>query len=129
MSLISIASSGIGGSNGHCILQAPPQETAASPELAEGLVLLALGGLSPRAALAISDDVSNLVTSNTKYLRQLSNVYGRRARQMAWRSYALLDTQAGILKPKFSEPSLVQRGSKVVGFVFSGQGPQHLQSK
>jgi hypothetical protein len=88
-------------------------------------VLLVAAGLSLRSATAIASDLSNLASEIPDELPTLSNIYGRRARQLTWRTVAV-NTPG--LPFEFSAPRFVPRGSPPLVFVFSGQGPQHIES-
>lgn len=125
-SLISMTSSGIGGSNGHCVVESapsvePPPSTFWIQEPSHFLVVA--GGLSPRSASAVIDVAKQ--DSQTEALGDLALTYSRRARSLPWRSFAVLNEPG---TANFSKPQLApsSRPSKV--FVFSGQGPQHMLS-
>ena len=59
-------------------------------------------------------------------LASLSIVLGRRSRQMTWRSFAIGEPGSNTV---FSVPHFVPRIPNSVVFIFSGQGPQHKDSK
>ena len=127
--LVALCSSGIGGANGHVVLEAPPR-LPASRNATSGVeskmpLLLLAGGLSPRSAAAISETITELVQAHPLHARFLSTTYGRRSRQMTWRSFAVY-SPGQAAKVKFSTPALVPRTKPPVVFVFAGQGPQHL---
>ncbi|KAJ7811280.1 polyketide synthase [Mycena olivaceomarginata] len=123
--LVSLNSSGLGGSNGHAIAETPPQKAHALPVLPKGMpVLLVAAGLSLRSATAIASDLSNLASEIPDELPTLSNIYGRRARQLTWRTVAVSTPGRPF---EFSAPRFVPRGSTPLVFVFSGQGPQHIE--
>jgi len=125
--LISIASSGIGGANGHAIIEGAPTKRIMVSELAEPTsLLLVSGGLSPRAAAQIASDLNIMISTRQNELRAISSVYWRRARQMTWRSYAIWTP--GEESVSFSEPILTPRSKPPLVFVFPGQGPQHIES-
>lgn len=126
-SLISIASSGIGGSNGHCVIEAPPRRVVHDfkGSFKSMPVLLVVGGLSPRAITVLCDSISMLVKEHPSEAAALSVNLGRRVRQMTWRSFAVVDPTADD-KITFTQPLLTTRTKPGLGFVFSGQGPQHL---
>lgn len=131
-SLISMSSSGIGGSNGHVVLEGPPiMELAVAPFNAPTLLVAA--GLSPRSAAATADDIVALVNDvngkekgTNEKVPALSTLYGRRSRQMTWRSFAVVTP--GQTSVTFPAPTFSSRTKPPVVFVFSGQGPQHIQS-
>lgn len=128
--LISLLSSGIGGSNGHCLLQAPPSRPA-SPNLPKTNihdVLLVSGGLSPRTASSVSEDLRTLADEGPSDLRVISAAYGRNSRSMTWRSYAVVSVDSS-RTIQFSAPSLAPRVKPPIVYVFSGQGPQHFHSE
>lgn len=129
MRLISIASSGIGGSNGHALIQGVFSRGIVSRRDSSIPVLLVAGGLSPRTAGVISEDLRRLCEKEPKSLHDISAVYGRRARGHTWRSYGIYDPTQGHEIVDFSEPRLAKRNKLPVVFVFSGQGPQHTHSK
>lgn len=123
--LIAMTSSGIGGANGHCVIQGPP----ATPTLEKFWitetdipVLLIASGLTPRSASAVAEELHNL-----EYLDALrvERNYGRRARSLTWRSFAV---KAIDRKSTFSEPIIIPKTAPPLVFVFSGQGPQHYDS-
>lgn len=125
-SLISLASSGIGGSNGHAVLEQPPEPTY--PEVRIQLnqpVVFIAGGLSPRATLEIATALVDLL-KNDPSLEVLSQavVHARRARQMPFRTHFLYTPGTAITIPN---PLLVPKTQPPIAFVFTGQGPQHLR--
>ncbi|KAK0189611.1 thiolase-like protein [Armillaria mellea] len=103
--LISINSSGIGGANAHAVLEGPPS--------------IALPKDYPA-------DNGPTLLDHPSQARAISTVYGRQARQMTWRTYAIHNPKASTLS--FSPPTLCPRQSSrsPIIFVFSGQGPQHI---
>ncbi|TFK24574.1 hypothetical protein FA15DRAFT_756455 [Coprinopsis marcescibilis] len=126
-SLISIAGSGIGGSNGHVVLESPPCPTRLSPYCLTSPHLPALfvcGGLSNRTASEIGTHTQSLLADDRVSRAGLSTVLGRRAKQMTWRSFAIVwpDDKAPVA---FPVPRYVSRDVPPLVFVFSGQGPQH----
>jgi acyl transferase domain-containing protein len=128
-SLISLASSGIGGANGHCVVESPPPPRVLEPfwtlSLSEVPHLFIAGALSPRSAISLAEDLKHTVGRLDP--RSISLILGRRSRSMPWKSYSLLTK--GNLK-KFSEPGLTHGGRDMpLVFVFSGQGPQHFHSE
>jgi acyl transferase domain-containing protein len=128
-SLISVNSFGIGGANGHCVLESPPMLEQAETTLSDGApVLLVAGGLSPRATTAVSESLAQVVREQPSHVTNISTLYGRRSRQMTWRSFAIVSPD-DVSKIRFSQPALTTRMRPAVGFVFSGQGPQHIHSE
>ncbi|KAJ6512896.1 hypothetical protein C8R45DRAFT_1206846 [Mycena sanguinolenta] len=128
--LVSMMSSGIGGVNGHAVVEGPPAQPASSelcgPRQGTPVpVLLVAGGLSPRSASSISATLEEEVLNPEIDLALLSTIYGRRARQMTWRSFAIVLPDRSITVP-FVSPLLNQRTKRPIAFVFSGQGPQHF---
>ncbi|KAK7039778.1 polyketide synthase [Favolaschia claudopus] len=128
--LVSINSSGLLGANGHVIVEDPPEKVFSipSPECdyisGNVPVLLVAAGLSPRTATAIAADLTKLTVDIPGELATLSNIYGRRARQLTWRTASVL-TPGGSCE--FSAPRFVPRGAPSLVYVFSGQGPQHIE--
>lgn len=127
--LIAMSSSGIGGANGHCVIEAPtPNVDSVSriwschwPSLPS---LLLVGGLSPRSATAVGESLTNLPADTD--LVSIGRIFGRRSRSMLWRSYAVFgDGQV----PRFSEASAVPRTPPEIVFILSGQGPQYWNSQ
>ena len=127
-SLVSMASSGIGGSNGHVVLESPPsQDYDHSLIKPDSPVLFIVGGLSPRAAQEISGTLIDTLSKDSSPQALSQTVkHARRARQMFWRSHFVFipgSTEA----PTNPEPVLAPKDSPPVVFVFTGQGPQHLR--
>ncbi|KAJ7157757.1 putative polyketide synthase [Mycena filopes] len=123
--LISLASSGIGGSNGHVVLESapPPPSFTRSEQQIAGPVLLMAAGLSPRSASTIAEHITEILdTAPRSEYPAASTTLGRRAKQMNWRSYAVATPGSAI---SFSTPQYSGRDKNPVVFVFSGQGPQH----
>ncbi|KAF8192401.1 hypothetical protein K438DRAFT_2135640 [Mycena galopus ATCC 62051] len=128
--LISMSSSGIGGSNGHVVLEAPPQPTFGDPQFPSGRgidvpILLMATSLSPRTASVIAGQISDVFdTAHSSEYGAISSVLGRRSKQMNWRSYAVTIPAPGT-PIQFSSPQYCGRDANPLVFVFSGQGPQH----
>ena len=56
-----MTSSGLGGTNGHVVLESPPPiEEIFNGDRVAGPILLVAGGLSPRSATAIAEEFGNL---------------------------------------------------------------------
>ena len=126
--LVSIASSGIGGSNGHTLIEAPPHQNVPTALFENKPVLFAVGGLSLRSILALCDRITNNAPKCPKALAELAAISGRRARQMTWRSIALYSPDEST-SPVFSFPTLAPRARSPLVFVFAGQGPQYFDSE
>ncbi|KAF9047970.1 hypothetical protein BDP27DRAFT_1434385 [Rhodocollybia butyracea] len=105
----------------NCSSQCAALESASFPE---GPVLLVAAGLSPRSAAAVGEDIASVLKSSPELTRDYSVLYGRRSRQMNWRSFAL--KKPGDDSMTFSAPALSPRTKPTMAFLFSGQGPQHL---
>lgn len=124
--LIAMSSSGIGGANGHCVIEAPTDRANASHIWSSPLLttLFLVGGLSPRSTTAVGESLTNLPTDTD--LMGVGRVHGRRSRSMLWRSYSVF---ADGHVPRFSEVSAVPRTPPEIVFVLSGQGPQYWNSQ
>ncbi|KAF7351064.1 Polyketide synthase [Mycena sanguinolenta] len=123
--LVSINASGLLGANGHVIVESPPQQVHAVAPLPKGKpVLLMAAGLSPRSATTVAVDLANLASEIPDELPTLSNIFGRRARQLTWRTAAVSTVDRPFV---FPAPRFVTRGAPPLVFVFSGQGPQHIE--
>ncbi|OSX62596.1 hypothetical protein POSPLADRAFT_1055969 [Postia placenta MAD-698-R-SB12] len=125
-SLIAMSSSGIGGSNGHAVLEGPPTRVSLDLRtefMAARPSLFVSAGLSSRSTVAFSESITNMATRSADEMPVLSTILGRRSRSMTWRSFAIADSALGALQ--FSSPQLCPREARPVVFVFSGQGPQH----
>ncbi|CCM00168.1 uncharacterized protein FIBRA_02196 [Fibroporia radiculosa] len=123
--LVAMASSGIGGANGHCVVEGPPSTRRIPSSLwrssALGQSLIIAAGLSPRSVTAMEDDLEELITKEDANI--VSRIYGRRSRSLTWRSFAIAQ---GSKLSRFSEPMFVPKSAPPVVYVFSGQGPQHF---
>lgn len=125
--LVSMASSGIGGANGHAVIEGPPLRVENATEFkSQAPILVLAGGLSPRSALQVAVDLDILARAGKHDLRTIASIYGRRARQMTWRAHTIW--KPGMSKLEFPQPRLVPRSKPPLVFVFSGQGPQHIAS-
>ncbi|THU97992.1 hypothetical protein K435DRAFT_661853, partial [Dendrothele bispora CBS 962.96] len=127
-SLIAMSSSGIGGANGHILLESAPvqKDSSTTPGPPSRFVLLMAGGLSPRTSSAVSEVYLPYLGSPS--LPVLATIMGRRSKQMLWRSFTVLDRETisdSTSVPKFSASVLTPRLKPPIVFVFSGQGPQH----
>ncbi|TFY60143.1 hypothetical protein EVJ58_g5333 [Rhodofomes roseus] len=120
--LIAMTSSGIGGANGHVVVEGAPAraEIASSFWCGQAPALFVAAGLSPRSAAALGDYLKELADDANH--QAISRALGRRARSMTWRSFAVA-TNGQV--SRFSEPLLVPKSTASIVFVFSGQGPQH----
>ncbi|KAH9918099.1 ketoacyl-synt-domain-containing protein [Fomitopsis serialis] len=123
--LIAMSSSGIGGANGHCVIEAHAPDVDGTPQLwayQSSVIpsLLIIGGLSPRSASAVGESLKALTAEQDH--KDMDRALGRRARSMLWKAYAVTpDGQT----PRFSEPALTPKTAPEIVFVFPGQGPQH----
>jgi acyl transferase domain-containing protein len=126
-SLISLAGSGIGGSNGHVVLESPPllpKINASVP--ADAPILFLVGGLSPRATSEISDSLVKLLSNDSSPAALSTAVcHARRARQCPWRTFFTF-TPGSTTSPKVENPVLVPNNPPLLVYVFTGQGPQHV---
>lgn len=126
-SLISLASSGIGGSNGHAVLEQPPKPAYSEIRIKSNQpVVFVVGGLSPRATSEIATTLIDLLKSNpsSEVLSQ-AVVHARRARQMPFRTHFLYTGPGTAIA--VPNPALVPKAPPPIAFVFTGQGPQHLR--
>ena len=125
-SLISLASLGVGGSNGHAVLEQPPKLAYSDIKIKPNQpVAFIVGGLSPRATSEIATALANLLENNPP-LEVLSQavIHARRARQMPFRTHFLYTPGTAIAVPA---PAHIPKARPPVVFIFSGQGPQHIQ--
>ncbi|KAJ7153578.1 polyketide synthase [Mycena crocata] len=123
--LVSINASGLLGANGHVIVESPPQKSRQPIATPSGMpVLLVAAGLSPRSAGVVAADLSKLASDIPDEVSVLSSIYGRRARQLTWRAAAVSSPDRPFV---FPAPRFVSRGQPPLVFVFSGQGPQHIE--
>lgn len=127
-SLVSMASSGIGGSNGHIVLESPPSQDCDRPPIKpDSPILFIVGGLSPRSAQEISGSlIDTLFKDSLPQVLSQAAKHARRARQMLWRSHFIF-IPGSPEPPTNPEPVLAPKDSPPVVFVFAGQGPQHLR--
>lgn len=132
-SLVSLTSSGITGVNGHCVVEGPPSVAQKpsifwTPEAIQknAPALLISGGLTPRSVSAVADSVLNATSQSDCSVQTLSRIYGRRSRSFTWRSFAIASNGN---EPRFTEHVLCPKHVPEIVFVFSGQGPQHFDSK
>lgn len=127
-----MASSGIGGANVHAILEGPPINKPARTPAAKpssGLTLLTAAGLSPRTVGVSIETLKAEVIPQATDRQALSVVLGRQARQMTWRSFAVVHDDDEPSAVKFPQGVLVPRYANPFVFVLSGQGPQYNDSK
>ncbi|KAF9477477.1 hypothetical protein BDN70DRAFT_994948 [Pholiota conissans] len=125
--LVSIASSGIGGSNAHAVVESfAEQKSNKSPLQYERPLLVLAGGLSPRSASEIGNSINESWRSvAVDDLPALSSSCGRRGRQMPWQSFSIMLGQETIMP--FSKPTLLPKSTPPLAFVFCGQGPQYIR--
>ncbi|KAF8195303.1 hypothetical protein K438DRAFT_802881 [Mycena galopus ATCC 62051] len=123
--LVSINAFGLLGANGHAIVESPPPKSNEPTVVPSGMPVLLVGaGLSPRTATAVGADLSQLASEIPNEIAILSTIYGRRARQLTWRAAAISTCDTPFV---FPAPRFVPRGAPALVFVFSGQGPQHIE--
>ena len=126
-SLISLASSGIGGSNGHVVVESAPEVPVPNGYLVSDVPLLfPVGALTPRSVQSLRDSLVSLLMSDASPAALSQAVaHSRRARQNPWRTYFLFSPHSD-QGPKVVSPVMAPSTPPPVVFVFAGQGPQHL---
>ena len=126
-SLISLASSGIGGSNGHVVVEGAPKVPAPNGRLVSDMpILFPIGALTPRSVQSLSDSlISLLMNDPSPAALSQAVVHSRRARQHPWRTYFIFSPRS-YQEPKVAAPAMVPSTPPPVIFVFAGQGPQHI---
>ncbi|PCH35877.1 ketoacyl-synt-domain-containing protein [Wolfiporia cocos MD-104 SS10] len=124
--LVSISSSGIGGANGHVVVESSPRPyTNGSLQASRNRpILLVAGGLTPRSAASVAESFIATAGRDGVDAAALSTTCGRRGRQMIWRSYSVV--RHGESVSQFPPPVMAPREQPPIVFLFSGQGPQHL---
>ena len=125
--LISLASSGIGGSNGHVVVEGAPDVPVSSGCLVPDVpILFPVGALTPKSAQSLSDSlISLLMTDSSLAALSRAVIHSRRARQLPWRTYFLFSPRSH-QEPKVAAPVMAPSAPPPVVFIFSGQGPQHI---
>ncbi|KAJ7087152.1 hypothetical protein C8R44DRAFT_991421, partial [Mycena epipterygia] len=123
-SIISLSGFGIGGAMGHVVLQAPPRPSQSRIEFSTAPILFLVGGLSSSIVDQISRGVLEMAADNPKTLRECAAILSRQARQLPWRKYFTIPFSP---RPAIVHAVLVPRDTSPLAFVFSGQGPQHLE--
>jgi acyl transferase domain-containing protein len=122
--LASLSSFGIGGANGHVVLEGTSPKSAPPKPIIQSKLLLIASGLSPRSTTTVSEDILTFLQSQPKEdWSQISTLYGRRARQMSWRSFACASVD-DVGSITFSQPKICKSRRPLV-VVFAGQGPQY----
>ncbi|PCH39753.1 hypothetical protein WOLCODRAFT_161855 [Wolfiporia cocos MD-104 SS10] len=124
---ISMSSSGIGGTNGHVVVQSASAQGADPMDVqaTHHPTLLMAGGLTSRSAGAIAGALNKLAASHPDQSAAFSTISGRCTRQMAWRTFTVTHPEKQA-SPRFLTPVLSARVKPPVVFVFPGQGPQHI---
>ncbi|KJA25964.1 polyketide synthase [Hypholoma sublateritium FD-334 SS-4] len=125
--LVSIASSGIGGANGHALVESfsPAQPLQISQPAHEHPLLIMTGGLSPRSATEMGNSIDSAwKDSSLGDLPVLSSIWSRRGRQMPWQTFSIKSNYASVVP--FAKPTLLPKSIPGLVFVFSGQGPQYI---
>jgi acyl transferase domain-containing protein len=124
-----LSGSGIGGSNGHIVVEGPPSFPLPTSLLSrEKPVLFIVGGLSPRAAQEIRSSVEELLkkdSDSSKESLSQAVTHARRSRQLPWRSYFIYNHGAPT-EIRRESPVLSPRTKPPIVFMFTGQGPQHI---
>ncbi|KAI0060607.1 polyketide synthase [Artomyces pyxidatus] len=124
-SLVAMTSSGIGGANGHCVVESAPRLASVQASFwtddTKAPALLIAGGLSPRSATAVCESLMSAALRLDT--RIIARIFGRRARSMTWRGFSIVSDGE---VPPFTEPVLAPKIAPTTVFVFSGQGPQHV---
>ena len=126
-SLISLASSGIGGTNGHVVVESAPGVPVSHGHLVPDVpVLFPVGALTPRSVQLLRDSlISLLMNDSSPDTLSQAVVHARRARQHPWRTYFLFSPNSG-QAPKVTAPVMAPSIPPPLVFVFAGQGPQHI---
>jgi acyl transferase domain-containing protein len=126
--LVSICSSGIGGANAHVVVEGvEPAAPLPATSKTDDPVLLIAGGLSPRSASTVGENIVEALSGSDDSVVDCSVVLGRRARSLTWRSFSV--KQPGEQVQSFSAPVLRPRSATPIVFLFPGQGPQHINSE
>ncbi|KAJ6518275.1 hypothetical protein C8R47DRAFT_1312711 [Mycena vitilis] len=123
-SVISLSSSGLGGTTGHVVLQAPPPPAEPISALWTAPVLFLVGGLSSNAVDLISQGILQFDVADSGALRECASTLSRRARQLPWRKYFTIPSSP---RAPMQNATLIPNPTSPLVFVFSGQGPQHLE--
>ncbi|KAH7906790.1 hypothetical protein BJ138DRAFT_1071251 [Hygrophoropsis aurantiaca] len=127
--LISMCSSGIGGANGHVVIESPSPSPVVNGTYGatNAPVLFVVGGLTPRSCSVVAEEMIAFADANQEQWSSISTISGRRTRQMTWRTYAVASiASVNPTFPAFPAPVLSPRVKPPIVFVFSGQGPQHI---
>ncbi|KAJ7204324.1 thiolase-like protein, partial [Mycena pura] len=126
-SIISISGADIGGSTGHVVIESPPPRERHWDTIEDSdNVTFVLGGLSPRAVADISQSVRDAKLPDVQSMRACAVTLGRRARQMPWRtSFTLPMSESS--EATIPAATLVPASPPPLAWIFSGQGPQHLE--
>lgn len=125
--LVAMTSSGIGGANAHVVIESPSLPARKS-RLATDIILLAVGGLTPRSTTALCETYAKLIQNNLCDAFDLAALSGRQTRQTTWRTFAVVKKEE-VNSISFPRPVNVPSKRPPVVLVFSGQGPQFLDSK
>lgn len=123
--IISISGAGIGGSTGHVVLEAPPlPREFHEHKFPKAGVLCLVGGLSPNAVAQIAESVCAWEPEDPQEVLECAVSLSRRARQLPWRTFFTFPLA---FQKTIPAATLVPASSPTIVFVFSGQGPQHLE--
>ncbi|KAJ7218352.1 hypothetical protein GGX14DRAFT_356888 [Mycena pura] len=127
-SIISLSGFALGGATGHVVLQAPPSprnSNQITTQIVTAPILFLVGGLSSNAVDQISQRVLEMVANSPKDLSECAVTLSRRVRQLPWRRYFTVPLLPH--KAIARRAALIPRETFPLAFVFSGQGPQHLE--
>ncbi|KAJ7801502.1 hypothetical protein B0H14DRAFT_2895228 [Mycena olivaceomarginata] len=124
-SIISLSGFALGGATGHVVLQAPPRNSDQTTiQIVRAPILFLVGGLSSNAVDQISQGVLEMAPDDLKALSECAVTLSRRARQLPWRKYFVVPVSP---RKAIAPAVLIPRETFPFAFVFSGQGPQHLE--
>ncbi|KAJ7909504.1 hypothetical protein B0H13DRAFT_2272842 [Mycena leptocephala] len=112
--IISLSGSGLGGTTGHVVLQAPPTPSSNVTQVSVAPTLFLVGGLSSSAVDQISQMALQLAAEGLSIRRECAVTLSRRARQLPWRTY-FTHPPGAIIPPA----TLIPREYSPLIFVFS----------
>ena len=88
-----------------------------------------IGGMSPASATGVGKRLKEVLVAHRDRLHEVSAICGRRVRQMSWRSFAVARPGQDLSEVNFPSPTLASHEQPPIVFLFSGQGPQHIESE